>query len=222
MRHVPSDKYNVAWFKLAECVSRGEKERALGVYRLLAHSFGDEAFAYQLMGDLLLSFDDAQAIAKYQEAADRYTQEERWLESAAVYEHLLTFDPTNVSYRKEVVRLYRQTTLQGKIITNLTQLFQQYLDTDSLDNALQTIEQLEQYLLVQDLAPIRQKLVYAMLTKRIVVPDMVIEQIHRTIDGYFVTNDTKALTQFLTYLEQVGDYYYVEASRYMESDVFKV
>ena len=63
MRHVPSDKYNIAWFRLAECVSRGEKERALGVYRLLAHSFGDEAFAHQLMGDLLLSFDDAQALA---------------------------------------------------------------------------------------------------------------------------------------------------------------
>ena len=114
MRHVPSDKYNVAWFKLAECVSRGEKERALGVYRLLAHSFGDEAFAYQLMGDLLLSFDDAQAIAKYQEAADRYTQEERWLEAAAVYEHLLTFDPTNIAYRKEIVRLYQRNHLAGK------------------------------------------------------------------------------------------------------------
>jgi hypothetical protein len=61
-----------------------------------------------------------------------------------------------------------------------------------------------------------------MLTKRIVVPDMVIEQIHRTIDGYFASNNTKALTQFLTYLEQVGDYYYIEASKYMESDVFKV
>lgn len=222
MRHVPSDKYNVAWFKLAECVSRGEKERALGVYRLLAHSFGDEAFAYQLMGDLLLSFDDAQAIIKYQEAADRYNQEERWLEAAAVYEHLLTLDPHNITYRKEVVRLYRETTLQGKIITHVSNLFQQYLDADSLDNALHTMEQLEEHLSVQDLAPIRQKLVYAMLTKRIVVPDMVIEQIHRTIDGYFASNNTKALTQFLTYLEQVGDYYYIEASRYMESDVFKV
>ncbi len=222
MRHVPSDKYNVAWFKLAECVSRGEKERALGVYRLLAHSFGDEAFAYQLMGDLLLSFDDVQAIAKYQEAADRYTYEKRWLEAAAVYEHLLTFDPTNIAYRKELFDLYRETTLQGKIIINLTHLLQQYIDADNLDNALQTMEQLDSYLSVQDLAPIRQKLVYALLTKRIVVPDIVIEQIHRTIDGYFAANNTKALTQFLTYLEQVGDYYFVEASKYMESDTFKL
>ena len=222
MRHVPSDKYNVAWFKLAECVSRGEKERALGVYRLLAHSFGDEAFAYQLMGDLLLSFDDVQAIAKYQEAADRYTQENRWLEAAAVYEHLLTFDPMNIAYRKEVVRLYRQTTLQAKIITNLIHLFQQCLDADSMESALQAMEQLDNYLPIQDLAAHRQKLVYALLAKRYVTPDMVVEQIHRTIDGYFAMNDTKALTQFLTYLEQAGDYYFIEASRYMESDMFKV
>jgi len=222
MRHVPSDKYNVAWFKLAECVSRGEKERALGVYRLLAHSFGDEAFAYQLMGDLLLSFDDAQAIVKYQEAADRYTREERWLEAAAVYENLLTFEPSSITYRKEIVRLYKETSLQGKITTNLMHLFEQYLDADQLDNALQVIEQLDTYLTLQDLAPIRQKLVYALLTKRIVVPDIVVEQVHRTIDGYFASNNTKALTKFLTYLEQVGEYYYIEASKYMESDAFKL
>ena len=77
-------------------------------------------------------------------------------------------------------------------------------------------------MVAQDLSPIRQKLVYALLAKRFVMPDMVIEQIHRTIDGYFASNDTKALTQFLTYLEQTADYYYVEASRYMESDTFKV
>jgi hypothetical protein len=222
MRHVPSDKYNVAWFKLAECVSRGEKERALGVYRLLAHSFGDEAFAYQLMGDLLLSFDDVQAIVKYQEAADRYVQESRWLEAAAVYEHMLTFDPTNIAYRKELIRLYKETSLQGKITHNLMHLFAQYIDADQLDNALHVIEQLDQYISLQELAPSRQKLVYALLTKRIVVPDIVVEQVHRTIDGYFAANNTKALTQFLTYLEQVGDYYYVEASKYMESDAFKL
>lgn len=222
MRHVPSDKYNVAWFKLAECVSRGEKERALGVYRLLAHSFGDEAFAYQLMGDLLLSFDDVQAIVKYQEAADRYTGEQRWLEAAAVYEHMLTFDPTNITYRKELVRLYKETSLQGKITANLMHLFQQYLNADQLDYALQIIEQLDNYVSLQELAPSRQKLVYALLTKRMVVPDIVVEQIHRTIDGYFANNNTKALTQFLTYLEQAGDYYYIEASKYMESDAFKL
>ena len=58
MKHLPSDKYNVAWFKLAECVARGEKEKALGVYRLLVHSLDEPAFIRQLEGDLLLAFKD--------------------------------------------------------------------------------------------------------------------------------------------------------------------
>ena len=40
--------YSVAWFKLAEFVTRKEKERAFGVYRLLSHSIADRAFAAQL------------------------------------------------------------------------------------------------------------------------------------------------------------------------------
>src|SRR5437899_218534 len=90
MRYFPSDKYNVAWFKLAECVSRGEKERALGVYRLLAHSLNDSAFARQLQGDILLSFNDvAGAVEHYRTAATLYQQDERLLEAAAVYEHIV-------------------------------------------------------------------------------------------------------------------------------------
>lgn len=222
MRHVPSDKYNVAWFKLAECVSRGEKERALGVYRLLAHSFGDEAFAHQLMADLLLSFDDAQAIAKYEQAVDQYVAEERWLEAAAVYEHLLMLDPSNITYRKEIIRLYRETSLHGKLTVHATDLFEQFLGDDNLDGALDAIEELQKYLPIQELAPLRQKLVYALLAKRMVIPDIVMEQIHRTIDGFFAANATKELTKFLAHLEHANNYYFVEASKYMESDIFKV
>ena len=77
MRQVPSDKYNIAWFKLAEFVSRGEKERALGLYRLLTHSFDDRALTYQLEGDLLLSFNDDSAQDRYRKAAEEYRQSER-------------------------------------------------------------------------------------------------------------------------------------------------
>ena len=73
MKHVPQDKYNVAWFTLAECVARGEKVRALGVYRLLAYSIDDSAFRRQLEGDILLAFQDKDdAIVKYKEAAFLY------------------------------------------------------------------------------------------------------------------------------------------------------
>src|SRR3990172_10433854 len=77
MRQVPAEKYNIAWFKLAEFVARGEKERALGIYRLLIHSFDDKAFSYQLEGDLLSAFNDESARDKYLSAAQLYHKEGR-------------------------------------------------------------------------------------------------------------------------------------------------
>ena len=85
MRHLPANKYNIAWFKLAECVSRGEKERALGVYRLLSHSLDDEAFVYQLEGDILLAFGDSLgAIQRYVYALQTYKRYTRFVEAAAI------------------------------------------------------------------------------------------------------------------------------------------
>ena len=65
-------KFNVAWFKLAEFVGRKEKERALGVYRLLSHSLPDDAFAAQLRGRFLMAFYDEKAVDAYVKAARLY------------------------------------------------------------------------------------------------------------------------------------------------------
>ena len=83
------EKYNIAWFKLAECVSRGDKERALGVYRLLSHSLHNDAFRDQLEGDIWLAFGELDnAIACYREAAHKYRVNNQPLESAALFEQL--------------------------------------------------------------------------------------------------------------------------------------
>jgi len=101
MKPVSPDKYSVAWFKLAECVVRGEQERAFGVYRLLSHSFEDKAFAQQLAGDLYLAFQNNQAaVQKYEQAAHLYKQDGRLCEAAAVYDHLSTIDPSVEHYKK--------------------------------------------------------------------------------------------------------------------------
>lgn len=107
MKEIPSDKYSVAWFKLAEFVGRGEKERALGLYRLLVHSFDDRAFAFQLEGDLLLSFNDAEAQQRYMQAARLYQEDGDMLKAAAVYEHLLFLDADNIFYKKQLAILYQ-------------------------------------------------------------------------------------------------------------------
>jgi len=106
MKQVPPDKYTIAWFKLAEFVARGEKERALGIYRLLCYSFDDKAFAHQLEGDILWAFNDSQASDKYFQAAQLYKQDNRHLHAAGVYEHLVTLHGDSIEYLQSLVELY--------------------------------------------------------------------------------------------------------------------
>lgn len=217
MRHLPSDKYNVAWFRLAECVARGEKERALGVYRLLAHSFGDEAFALQLMGDLLLAFDDVEAKEKYNEAARGYMKEGRMLEATSVYEHLVLLEPDNVAYMVTLAELYRQMSLIGKATFYYQRLFEQALVKNDPDNALQQIFHLEALVSLHEVTILRQKLVEFLLEKKSMIPDLVLQQINLTIDGYFLTDSMYELGQFLELLHNAGEFYYKNACAYMEA-----
>lgn len=117
MKHLSQDKYTIAWFKLAECVSRGEKERAFGVYRLLSHSIENHAFACQLQGDLFFSFDDIEgAISKYVDAAHLYEADERFLEATAVYENLISLAPQCERYRERLIALYDRLHIPSKVV----------------------------------------------------------------------------------------------------------
>jgi len=91
MKLLSSGSHNIAWFKLAEFVARKEKERALSVYKLLVHSITDQAFAYQLEGDILLAFDDDAALDRYHLAANLYKKHGDYQKAIAVYEHVSLF-----------------------------------------------------------------------------------------------------------------------------------
>jgi len=91
MKLLSSVTHNIAWFKLADFISRGEKERALSVYKLLMHSVKDQAFSYQLEGDILLAFDDDEAIDRYHSAANLYKKNGNYKKAIAIYEHVALF-----------------------------------------------------------------------------------------------------------------------------------
>ena len=96
----------VAWFKLAELVSRGEKEKALTLYRLLSHSFEERAYALQLEGDLLWSFGDTSAVDRYKSAAALYKKDQKVASAIAIYEHLLMLQPKKHEHLATLVTLY--------------------------------------------------------------------------------------------------------------------
>lgn len=93
MKHVLSEKSSLAWFKLAEFVTRGEKERALSIYRLLAHSIKSPALAAQLEGDLLQAFEDDRALEAYRRAALLYLRENDPVQAVLLYEQLSGLAP---------------------------------------------------------------------------------------------------------------------------------
>lgn len=123
MKQTQFDKHNIAWFKIAECVSRGEKERALGVYRLLSHSFNDNAIASQLEADIYSAFGEIeQAISLYQQAMESYKKSHRFLKAAAVGEHLVTMQQDNMSLHRGMVQLYVSLGMALKVRAHVQQL----------------------------------------------------------------------------------------------------
>ena len=114
---------SIAWFKLAELISRGEKEKALNLYRLLSHSFEERAYILQLEGDILWAFEDKEAVERYKQAAFLYQKEQRTISAAAIYEHLLTLQPQNYEYLCNAIMLYAQIGWVEKIKYSFSSLF---------------------------------------------------------------------------------------------------
>ena len=118
MTEFNSNKYSVGWYKLAEFVVKKEKERALGILRLLAHSLNDSAFASQLEGDLLSSFQDPKAVDCYVKAAQLFEKSSKTIEAVSVYEHLLTISPETIEYLQKLLVLYQVLGNENKILAS--------------------------------------------------------------------------------------------------------
>ena len=137
MKHMQTDKYTIAWFKIADYVSRGEKERALGVYRLLSHSFNDDAVARQLEADIYFSCNEQErAIILYRQAMELYQKSKRFTEAAAICEHLLLLLPHDASLRREIILCYNNIKLASKIYVHA----QRFVEMYARENKWQDIE----------------------------------------------------------------------------------
>jgi tetratricopeptide (TPR) repeat protein len=146
MKQAQFDKHVIAWFKIADCVSRGEKERALGVYRLLSHSFNDNAVARQLEGDIYLSFGEQElAIPLYHQAIESYQKSQRFLEAAAICEHLITMNSSDVVSRREAIKLYHTLGNMPKIHEHIEKALEVILATGQDHNIQEFLSVLRGY-----------------------------------------------------------------------------
>ena len=193
MKQVQTDKYNVAWFKLADCIARGEKERALGVYRLLSHSLEDQALATQLHGDILLSFNDESAKTVYKKAAQMYKDNDRFLQAAAVYEHLSTIEPKNIEYRTAMIELYQQLAIASKVAEYAMALVRMLLESDDWKTASELANSYDSVSDYSFTARIHELVMFYMLSTKEVPSDLIMAHARCAVDAWQEGNDLQAI-----------------------------
>lgn len=216
MKHLSQDKYTIAWFKLAECVSRGEKERAFGVYRLLSHSIENHAFACQLQGDLYFSFDDIEgAIAKYYDAAHLYEADERFLEAAAVYENLLTFKPNTERYRERIIALYQRLNIPSKVLFHRIKLIEQCVREQRLKVAYEQLAELDDMVAPGDVAAVHEICILAALEQMDLPSDQTEKQLGALMALYTTHQLNKEMRQFLSKLKALDELWHEKALKFL-------
>jgi tetratricopeptide (TPR) repeat protein len=215
MRQLPSDKYNVAWFKLAEFVVRGERERALGLYKLLAHSF-DRALAYQLEGDILLSFKDkVGACQKYRNAAELYKNDVRIIEAAALYEHLITLDSQCQENLIQVIQLYEILGIGSRLVTHLEHLCCLFIGNEEFEQLEFLMNEWEKKIDYHHSSHLYKTITLELIKKK-TAREIVCFYLKKTIDFLLTNKNSPVLQTFLSTIEALHEDYYYEATIHMQ------
>lgn len=216
MKQVDSDTYNVAWFKLADCIARGEKERALGVYRLLSHSLDDSALACQLLADILRSFKDDQAIKKYIQAAELYRSERRFLEAAAIYEHLATIERENIEYRLNMIELYQLMNIRSKVTQYVRELVQFLLAKDDWKKAIEIAMEYETAGDQIFTAQLHELVLFYLATAEDVLPDTVLVHAKKALDAWASLDEYEKIASLLSKLRAANERVAEHAQEYWQ------
>jgi tetratricopeptide (TPR) repeat protein len=151
MNQLPQ-KYQLAWFKLSEFIKRGEKERALGIYKLLMHTVDDFAFAKQLEGDILLFFNDPNASQSYLDAAHLYKKAHKLAQATAVYEHLVAQFPHEQNFLAALIACYAELGSATRITLSFGRLLNALVRAQPARSIAQALDQLAPLLTQQDAA----------------------------------------------------------------------
>ena len=140
MNQLGKEKHQVAWFKLSEFIRRGEKERALGIYKLLMHTVDDSAFAKQLEGDLLLFFNDPNTAQSYLAAAQLYKKQHKLAQATAIYEHLVAQFPQEQLFLESLIACYLELNHPARITLSLQRLITPLIQAQPLQTVIKAID----------------------------------------------------------------------------------
>jgi len=217
MRYVPSDKYTIAWFKLAECVAKGEKEKAFGVYRLLMHSLEDQAYAYQLEGDLLDAFQDERAIEKYAHAAHLYQTNNRFKEAIALYKELIYKAPHENRYLFRLIDIYKNHKNPQVGLEKLIALSDELLEGNMSLQAVIVVDTLQGVSNMPSIIPLYKKVILTFISQHSDKRDTITNTLQKLLDLLVNSDYQNELISFLSELEQMSLEWYNYAHNYLKN-----
>lgn len=212
MRYVPSDKYTIAWFKLAECVAKGEKEKAFGVYRLLMHSFDDQAYAYQLEGDLLDAFQDYRAVEKYTHAAHLYIKSGKLREAATLYRELIFMAPAEILFIQRLIEIYNKATNTDLTLKKITTLAETLSEKKMYNHLTQIVQLFARDTVSAQLGRLYQNI--ALTTIKNDDSDFEAKELlFEAIVSFFIQSaESQKLQEFMVIIKETDDYWYNKAT----------
>lgn len=221
MRTFASESYTIAWFKIADFVARGEKERALNVYRLLMHSVSEPALSYQLEGDILLAFDDDAAIDRYHVAANLYKKAGKIPQAISVYEHVALFKEDE-KILEALLDSYLTIQNMTGFLESFTRLSKICLQQEKKDFVIQLLHRYT--ILIDD---VTQALLHARFVRSLLLYDKqlsdVSSHVKHTLDLFLDalgadTMHEKDLQKFLSDLKSLHDDEFEKAQRYLSQN----
>jgi tetratricopeptide (TPR) repeat protein len=216
MEQGSSEKANVAWFKLAEFVGRGEKERALGLYRLLVHSLDDLAFIKKLEAELFSRFDMKQAEHLYVDAALLYQKAGQPEEAALIYEHLIRLQPKNCIYVEKLILYSHELGWEDKVFLNRKKLSLLFLEKGKIEKGLELYKSLEKSLKDADKFVFYQMFTLAALTHKYTEQKTIKTFMQKALDSFLRMGYDKELQQFIAGIKALNTVWHKDAVDYLK------
>jgi hypothetical protein len=216
-QQIGSEKSSVAWFRLAECLKRKERERAFLLYRLLMHSFEDSAFLKKLEGDMWIDFDIQEATNCYIASAHYYKQRNEYHEAYLIYKKLHDIDSQNSMYVDLLLEVIDQTLFKNDKSLYCAKKLSLLCAKKSFVQANICFQEYAELL-----SPVQKNNFYQEIVKTAIAEEYsdsaLIEIYLKKILEYFLAADqNSSLQQFLNHLEFLNKKWYNQSKKLLES-----
>ncbi len=212
MKQNSPEKSSVAWFKLAECLKRKERERAFLLYRLLMHSFEDNAFLKKLEGDMWVDFDTQEAIGCYLTSALSYRNRNDYYEAYLIYKKVCEIDSQATHYIDLLLDVIDHTSFKHErsayyvrklsILCNKQLFVQAHQLFQEKKNSLSEVQKNTFY----------QDFVQAALAAEYPDTNIIENYLKLSIEYLSATHQSNALQQFLTRIKVLNEKWYQRAT----------